>query len=189
LAKKGELELFLFLKTQGFNCIHGLKKQRIKQEIQPGKNGNKATQWLEKNKQHPRKKATMEVDVFAWKQGVWGAMAIEQKSRSSSSKTLSIGSGIRLFTSKSQIREGGEKLLLQCQGVGLLGKAFASAKNLEQQVVPVGVVDYEIKVFGTPSNWAFYDGVFFVREEWFPQFVQEFQKKRGWVRQLAEKTC
>lgn len=189
LTKKGELELVSILRRYGLECMHRLQQRRITEFIPENrKSRERVKYWLGKNKELPRKRHTYEIDIFSWKDSHWGALAIEQKSQRCSPKTLCVSDSLRLYSGKAELREGASDLLLQCQGAECLGNAFAAANYLNARVVPVGVVDYDIRVFGTPANWAYHEGVFFVKKTHFEEFLEEFLEKRGWVRELASKT-
>lgn len=170
------------------NCLHRLQQKRITDFLPDHpKSMKQVNYWLDLNKALPRKRHTLEIDVFSWKEPHWGALAIEEKSQRRSPKTLCVSEDIRLYSSKAELREGANNLFMQCQGAGCLGNAYAAANYINATVVPVGVVDYNIKVYGTPANWAFHKGVFFVNHKYFEPFLQQFLQKDGWMRNMAYK--
>ena len=183
MGLKGELELVDILRGYGLHYEHRLRQRKITDFLK--KNDSPlARAYLEKNRELPRKQYTYEVDILAWKPGHWGALAIEQKTQFSSPKTLYIGDGITMHNGATEFRRQAQDLFLQCCGSGYLGQAYCAANGMDRQVIPVGVVDYDISIGGVHANWAFHRGVFFVHSNHFSKFLGEFLKKDSWIKQL-----
>ncbi|MCD6414795.1 MAG: hypothetical protein J7L23_04190 [Candidatus Diapherotrites archaeon] len=184
MGKIGELELISILRSYGMNCEHNLNQKKITDFI-PESELKTANYWLDENNKLPRKRHTMEIDIFSWKESHWGALAIEQKSQNGNPKTLVITEDLRLYSNKVELWNAGRELFLQCKGAGYLGRAFASVNRLNTEVIPVGVVDYSLNVFGTPAKWVLYNGVFFVNSNNFEEFLVAFLDRRSWVHDIT----
>lgn len=187
MTKEGELELVSILRKYDMQCIHQLQQKKITDYLPENpKSRKEARYWLDKNRELPRNRHTLEIDIFSWKDCHWGALAIEQKSQRCAPKTLHVSNDLRLYSGRAELRNGAQDLYLQCQGAGCLGRAYAAANYINSKVIPVGVVDYDISIHGTPAKWAFYEGAFFVNTEHFEEFLENFLDKWGWVRNMAE---
>jgi len=177
-----ELALADVLQQHGMQCIHELKQRRITDFLKEHPSPE-ASHWIKLNKELPRKRLTYEVDVFAWKPGHWGALAIEDKAQATP-KTLEFWNhGMSMHNGAIEFQRNARNLHLQCTGAGYLGRAYACAHGLGR-VIPVGVVDYALKVHGTPSRYVVHDGVVFVNRNHFEWFVQEFLHS-SWVEDLS----
>ncbi len=177
-----ELALAGVLQRHGMTCIHELKQRRITDFLKDHPSPP-ARAMLQQNKDLPRERLTYEVDVFAWREGHWGALAIEDKAQSTP-KTLEFwNSGMTLHNGAVEFPRNARNLHLQCTGSGLLGQAYSDALGLGARVVPMGVVDYELRVHGTPSRFVVHEGVVFVNRQYFEWFVREFLEAE-WPKQL-----
>ena len=183
MGLKEELELVELLKGYGLRYEHQLKQRKITDFLKEHDNPL-ARAYLQKNKQLPREQFTYEVDILTWRPDHWGALAIEQKTQFSSPKTLCIGDDFTMHNGAIEFRRQANDLFLQCCGSGYLGQAYCDAHGLGKRVVPVGVVDYDIDIGGTYSNWAFHRGVFFVRNGHFRAFLDEFLRDADWIKQM-----
>jgi hypothetical protein len=143
----------------------------------------------------PRRKLTYEIDLLAWQRGHWAALAIEQKNQNGAAKVLDITKDAVVLkalcgpTTRSY-EKAGRDLWLQCRGEAYLGKAFCIANDIDAEVVPVGVVDYELRANGSPADWACQRGVFFVRSDRFPRFLDGYVGESRWFsRAIASRSA
>ncbi len=184
MGLKGELELVEILRGYGLRYEHRLHQRKITDFLRKS-DSPLARAYLEKNRRLPRKQYTYEVDILAWRPDHWGALAIEQKTQFNTPKTLYIGEGITMHNGLAEFKKQAQDLFLQCCGSGYLGQAYSEAAGLGKQVIPVGVVDYDISVGGVRANWAFHRGVFFVRNSYFRKFLGEFLKNDSWIKRMS----
>ncbi len=162
--------------------MHRLKQSKITDFLKSNDNA-RARAFLEKNKSLPRKRLTYEVDILAWGQGPY-ALAIEQKTQFESQKTLCVGDYFTLHNGDVEFNRNANNLFLQCCGSGYLGQAYCETHGLNKEVIPVGVVDYDLDVGGSSAKWAFHRGVFFVNSSYFDEFLNEFLSEAPWIQQL-----
>jgi hypothetical protein len=164
--------------------VHQLRQSRITDYLKTSPSDD-ASYWLERNRELPRERLTFEIDLFAWKEGHWGALSIEDKSQTTH-KTLEFAGGeMTMHNDAIELKRNADNLHLQCTGAGMLGRAFAAATGMNRTVIPVAVVDYDLRVNGTQARFAVHDGVVFVKREHFDWFVQEFLTA-GWVQKLSQ---
>jgi len=188
LGLKGELELIKLLKKFGLNYKHRLKQKKITDFLADSdqKTREECIELFRKNRMLPRKRLTYEIDLFAWKENHWAALAIEEKNQSGVRKILDINDEeIVLTANEKKYKEYGKSLWLQCKGESLLGKAFCLAKGIKAEILPVGVVDYDIRVNSEYADWAYYEGVFFLQNNFFPSFLEDYIENKKWIQEIV----
>lgn len=176
-----ELELARILRAHGYRCLHSVEQRRITDYL-PNADPNvqkRCRSYLRKNMMLPRSKRAYQIDLLAWKQNDWAAMAVEEKSQNGVPKVLRLsrqGAVLAALLPRG-VREyphSARELWLQCLGESYIGKAYFAARRIEMNVVPVGAVDYDVQVDGKRVKWAYYRGVFFVNKAEFEDFVDHW---------------
>lgn len=188
-----ELELLRLLKGYGLNCVHGLEQRHITDFLVDADPDTKKTcqELLRKNRMLPRNKLTYQIDLLAWKNGHWAALAIEQKAQNGVKKVLDINKDFVTLRAEyegvsREYRQSGRNLFLQCQGEALLGKAYYITQGISAEIIPVGVVDYELRINSAfETDWAYHRGVFFVNSNAFEWFVNEYVADKKWIRRTV----
>jgi len=196
LGLKGELQLLEVLQSLDFKCIHRLEKRKINDFLTDSdpKTRKKIREWFRRNRMLPRDKLTYQVDLLAWKRDHWAALAVEQKNQYGARKILEVGKNeLTLKTmyknNEKEYKRSAKNLFLQCLGESYLGKAYCLAKGMENQVIPVGVLDYDIKVnsgVNIYTDWVYHHGVFFVQTESFKWFLRQYLKKGDWIKKIVK---
>lgn len=193
LGLKGELELLKYLKTFDVNCVYGLEQSRITDFLAESNAEIKeqAKSWLKKNRMLPRSNLTFQVDFLIWKKNHWAALAVEQKNQNGARKILEINKDDITLKAvwENEVREykkSAKNLFFQCLGESYLGKAYCIANGFEKVVIPVAVVDYEIKISPDKDvNWAYYSGVFFTNVDYFQKFFNDYLNDSEWIGNLV----
>jgi len=195
LGLKGELEILRMLKMFDVNCKHRLDQSKITDFLadSDSETVKKCKTILKKNRMLPRKNLTYQIDIFVWKENHWAALALEQKGQNGVKKVLDINE--KTMTMKALCDDGvreykrsAKNLFLQCVGESFIGEAYCLAKGIEKEVIPVGVVDYDIVVDSEKKmDWVYHKGVFFVNKTYFREFFEEYVKDKPWIREIIEK--
>lgn len=194
MGLKGELELLRMLKKFDVNCEHRLDQSKITDFLLDSdpETREKCKSILRKNRMLPRESLTFQIDILVWKDNHWAALALEQKGQNGVKKVLDINE--KSMTMKALCDDGvreykrsAKNLFLQCVGESFIGEAFCLAKGIEKEVIPVGVVDYEIVINSEKkTNWVYHKGVFFVNKNYFKDFFEEYMKDKSWIRKVVE---
>jgi hypothetical protein len=192
LTYEGELKLIDTLRSFPVNIIHKLEQKKIADYLAASSEGVfwKGNEWLRRNRMLPRKKETNEIDLLVWKNNHWAALALEQKNQKGVKKVLELydnGLTLKAFGKKEifEHKNNARNLLLQCIGESYLGQAFMAAKGEVKKVIPVAVVDYEIRVREKDARWAWHNGVFFVKEEHFSDFFRGYYEDADWFKRTV----
>ncbi len=192
MTEEGELRLLNTLRSFPVNVIHKLEQKRIANYLAASDelSFQRGREWLRRNRMLPRKKETSEVDLLVWKKNHWAALALEQKNRAGVRKVLELHRNyltLKALSKKEVVEHKGNAryLLLQCIGESYLGQAFMAAHGEVKKVVPVAVVDYDIKAEDQDAKWAWHNGVFFVQESHFNEFFRGYLEDADWFRHIV----
>jgi hypothetical protein len=191
----GEIELLEMLQKYDLKCMHRLEQSKITNFIVESDPFTRKSceQLLRRNRRLPRDHLTYQVDLFAWKQGHWAAMAIEEKDQTGARKELHITKDhvtIKAICKDGvhEYRNSGRNLYLQCRGEALLSQAFCYANDIDSKVLPIGVVSYDIVANRKETDWAYHRGVFFVNKRSFEWFLSEYLEDSKWIRKVTNQS-
>lgn len=192
MSYEHELRLIGIVKRFGLNYVHRLDQRNLNEWLLDSgpRTKSRCNHFLQKNRSLPRGELTNQIDILAWGENHWGALAIEQKSSSGMQKVLEMGDDIVLKavgpSSVQSFPESGRDLWLQCRGESYLGSAFCAINSMDMDVMPLGVVDYKLRAGNRGVGWAYYKSVFFVNEERFEWFVGEYFANPRWLRRIRK---
>lgn len=192
MSYEHELRLIDIVKRFGLHYVHRLEQRNLNEWLLDSdpRIRSKCNSFLRMNRSLSREELTHQIDILAWGENHWGALAIEQKSVEGLHKVLEIGDDIVLKAigpdAVHSYPDSGRDLWLQCCGESYLGSMFCAINGMQRDVIPVGAVDYQLRVQERDVDWAYYRNVFFVNTNKFEWFLGEYFANPRWIRRIRK---